>query len=67
MTTVPRIPRRQRPAFAASIFERALFDCLAYRQFGAEQVETALRFGAPPLVCAYCGTAEVTRWIILSP
>jgi len=61
--TLPRIPRRQRPAFAASIFERALFDCLAYRQFGREQVEQVLRFfGTPSPVCVYCGTDKVSRW-----
>jgi HNH endonuclease len=60
---LPRIPRRQSPAFAASIFDRALFDGLACRQFGPEQVKKALHFFcAPPLRCVYCGTDEVSRW-----
>ena len=48
--------------------ERALSECLAYRQFGQKEIAEVLAFfGTDPPECVFCGSPEVKRWDHLVP
>ena len=62
----PKVPGRTTAGFAFSILDRALRDSLADRKFALTERYRALAFFADSDAegprCAYCGSAEVTRW-----
>jgi hypothetical protein len=65
---LPKPPDRTTPGFAFSMFDRALKECLATRQFGANEMVQAVNFFGKELPeCAYCGSHEVHRWDHLVP
>ncbi len=65
---LPEVPQRTTPGFSFSIVERALFECIAVRQFGKGAIEEVLAFfGGDPPACVFCGTTPIQRWDHLTP
>ena len=65
---LPKFPARTTPGFALSIVDRALKECLATRQFGANEMAQVVNFfGKEPPECVYCGSRDVRRWDHLVP
>lgn len=65
---LPKAPERTTPAFAFSMVERALQECLATRQFGQDEMMRVLAFfGTDHPECVFCESSEVKRWDHLIP
>lgn len=65
---LPEVPQRTTPGFSFSIVERALFECIAVRQFGRAEIKEVLSFfGGDPPACVFCGATPIQRWDHLIP
>jgi len=66
---LPRVPQRTTTAFAFSLIDRCIKNCLGARTFGKPQIQEALAFffGNADPTCVFCGSTDVKRWDHLVP
>ncbi|MGH8103623.1 MAG: HNH endonuclease signature motif containing protein [bacterium] len=66
---MPRVPGRTTPAFAFSVLDRSLKECLGNRAFAKEDASKALAylFGENEPECINCGRREIKRWDHIVP